>query len=206
MANCTEEASGKNTEIFGWIDETILTLCRDRELIPPVKLLGSILPRFQLYTSFFAIAGDFATILYRKKPRLPNKVVIAFYMKNNEESTELVSQLNREFSQYQNLDFLLPTLPWVKNAIMRAQSNKINFGFAKLPTITPEDVVLAKAFALKLEPNRFQDLDDLKSIFLAKTPLNFNYLFNEFECLELTFPKALSGFLPPERKRFKGNN
>jgi len=60
------------------------------------------------------------------------------------------------------IDILLPDLPWLAQAVKRAQSNKIDLSFKFVPVITPEDLILAKCYALRNAPDRFQDLDDLK--------------------------------------------
>lgn len=62
------------------------------------------------------------------------------------------------------IDFLLPVQFWVNDAVKAAQENLIDFGFAKLPTITPEHLIVAKCAAAISNPERFQDLDDLKEI------------------------------------------
>lgn len=66
--------------------------------------------------------------------------------------------------RFVGLDFLLPVQCWVNDAVAIAQSNLIDFGFAKLPTIVPEDLIVAKLIAVTNSPDRFQDLDDIKEI------------------------------------------
>ncbi len=100
-----------------------------------------------------------------------------------------------------SIDFLLPSLEWVPEAVKRAQFNLIDYRFAKLPTITPEDLLVAKCYALKREPNRFQDLDDIQSIFQAKLELDLPFIISELERLSLKFPDAVRQSLPSALKR-----
>jgi hypothetical protein len=65
---------------------------------------------------------------------------------------------------YLGVDFLLPVLPWILPAVKRAQSNRLDYGFARLPTIVPEDLVVAKIIAFQGSAERLQDLDDIQSI------------------------------------------
>jgi hypothetical protein len=92
-----------------------------------------------------------------------------------------------------SVDILIPSLPWVPNAVERAQHNVISYGLFAAPTLTPEDILIAKIFALMIEPNRFQDLDDIKAISTnSKLSLDESYL--EARCKELgieTWQKVL---------------
>lgn len=92
------------------------------------------------------------------------------------------------------IDILLPELPWVEQAVDRAQHNKINLRFAVVPVITPEDLVLAKCYSLRNAPDRFQDLDDLKEIFLSVKDLDFPYIRNGLAQLEISIPAAVRKF------------
>ncbi len=72
-----------------------------------------------------------------------------------------------------------------------------------------EDVILAKFFALKNDPSRFNDLDDLKSIFLANHPLDLGYLAGQMQKLSLTVPPLIEEIAPKglqlaSKKRKKG--
>lgn len=93
------------------------------------------------------------------------------------------------------IDILLPELPWIPEAIERAQHNRLDLGFAKVPVITPEDLILAKCYAVKNSPDRFQDLDDLKEIFQNKSDLDLEYLRERLIKLELTIPEAVRKFV-----------
>jgi len=84
------------------------------------------------------------------------------------------------------VDFLLPSLPWVKQAVIRAQNNRIDFGFGSIPTITPEDLLISKAFALSIEPNRLQDQDDIASILEGESVKDPRYLEENLKKLGLS--------------------
>jgi predicted nucleotidyltransferase len=93
------------------------------------------------------------------------------------------------------IDILLPEIPWVPEAIERAQSNKIDLIFDHVPVITPEDLVVAKTYALRNNPDRFQDLDDLKEIFLNVNDLDFVYLNKQLKEFELSLPDAIKKYV-----------
>lgn len=94
------------------------------------------------------------------------------------------------------IDILLPELPWVPLAVERAQYNKIDLGFSKVPVITPEDLVVAKCYSLKNEPDRFQDLDDLKEIFLGVSPIDYDYVRSNLARLKLSLPEVIRKYAP----------
>lgn len=94
------------------------------------------------------------------------------------------------------VDFILPAVPWFQTALERAEQNKIDFGFGKIPCLTVEDVILSKIFSLKNDPRRFNDLDDLKSIFLANRPLDLGYLAEKMRKLDLAIPELLQEIAP----------
>jgi len=75
-----------------------------------------------------------------------------------------------------NVDFLLPNLPWVRHAVTRAQENLVDYGFARIPTVTPEDLIISKAFAFSVDKERLQDLSDIKSILEDQQDLDWTYL------------------------------
>jgi hypothetical protein len=94
------------------------------------------------------------------------------------------------------IDILLPELPWLPQAVERAQHNKIDLGFKVVPVITPEDLILAKCYALNNAPDRFQDLDDLKEIFGNVTDLDLDYVRHNLVELKLEIPQLLKEFAP----------
>lgn len=200
-------------------------------MIAPLKLLEEIVFYLAKHEANFALAGGLAASLYRTKPRLTNDVDIALVLGSEKTSKEFARKIFKEAGYKVSLgwitsndkrnvkpislvigqpskndlessvDFILPNLPWVERAVKRAADNIIDFGFAKIPTLTPEDLIIAKAFALELDPSRFQDLDDIKSIFQAKNELDYAYLLAEFERHELRLAKALREHVPKALSR-----
>jgi len=154
----------------------------------------------------FALAGGLAASVYRDRPRLTNDVDLAFMASDGSCSRELAESVIKRMGldpsvgwivdsqgalasgialvvgrfpgdvSQPTLDLLLPILPWVPLAIERAKYNKLDYGFGLIPTITPEDLILSKAFALQLSPDRLQDLDDIRSIFAGDNELDLEYL------------------------------
>ena len=100
-----------------------------------------------------------------------------------------------------SVDLLLPVFPWIEKAVSRGQLNRIDFGFSRLPTVTPEDLIIAKSFALGIEPNRYTDLDDIQAVCRSKTELDILYLVTEFERHVLTVPESLDPVLPNALRR-----
>ncbi len=94
------------------------------------------------------------------------------------------------------VDLLLPTLPWVAKAIERAQDNLIDFGFGSVPTLTVEDVMLSKLFALSSAAMRAKDMDDLQSIAAADHDVNIPYLAGQLNHLQITVQRGAKPFLP----------
>jgi hypothetical protein len=92
---------------------------------------------------------------------------------------------------YIGIDFLLPVLPWITEAVRRAQFNRLDFGFANLPTITPEDLLIAKLFAFADSPERMADLDDLISICSSSIALDEEYLRERIARYGLSIPSQL---------------
>ncbi len=195
--------------------------------LTPLQLLEHAYKALSKYSGNYAIAGGLAASFYRVQPRLTNDVDIALAVGTYEESKRvaidvieslgynaglgwiytgqkrriepspmIIGRKNQNDLE-ETIDFLLPAFPWVEKAVSRAQHHQIDFGFAKLPTVTPEDLLLAKALALEIEPTRFQDLDDIKSILSAGNPIDLTYLVSECERLQLSFPQILNPYLPP---------
>ena len=174
----------------------------------------------------YALAGGLAASIYRKQPRLTQDIDFAILSASYKRARAMADKIllsmdlkpilgwadqsrtkakrnvafvlgrPRAESKAGAVDIILPCLPWVKRAVTRAQSNVIDFGGVLVPTLTPEDVIIAKAFALQSDPLRFQDLDDIKEILLGPTEIDLTYIVSEFERLSLVLPKELEGALP----------
>lgn len=94
------------------------------------------------------------------------------------------------------LDFLLPTIPWFDRALERAEHNAIDYGFGPIPSLTVEDIVISKLFALSKRSDRFKDLDDLQSIFESEIEIDFKYLSGRMGELFLPIPSILHKISP----------
>lgn len=94
------------------------------------------------------------------------------------------------------VDILLPEISWVVEAVERAQHNKMDLGFAMVPVITPEDLIIAKCQSVANVPDRFQDLDDLKQLFKDVEDLDIDYIRRRLQELSLVIPKALKSNVP----------
>ncbi len=192
----------------------------------PLKLLEQAYNLLSEYRNNYALAGGLAASFYRERPRLTNDVDIAFCVTDKEATVQAAKSIiaalgfdaswgwidglsektgepmglviGREQGNElgSSIDFIIPTLPWVRKAVERGQDNLIDFGFARIPTLTPEDLVIAKVFALSLAPNRFQDLDDLISIFKTDNRLDLVYLTAELKSINLALPQTVASFAP----------
>lgn len=94
------------------------------------------------------------------------------------------------------IDILLPAIPWVSDAVKRAQANTVDFGFGVLPALTLEDIVLAKLYALGAAQLRAKDLDDLQSIFDAGHHVDLAYVAGQMQRFEIIVPRTAKPFLP----------
>jgi predicted nucleotidyltransferase len=99
------------------------------------------------------------------------------------------------------VDILLPEIVWVTHAVQRAQANRIDLGFDMVPVITPEDLIVAKCFAFRNSPDRFQDLDDLKELLTHVKNLDVDYLRRQLEAYSLEVPEPVRKFAPRSIRR-----
>jgi len=110
----------------------------------------------------------------------------------NKKSADVFILIGRKGKEKEGIDLLLPPFPWFEQAIRRAQSNLFDFGHGvgPVPTLTSEDVLLAKIYA-----DRLKDKDDINSIFEAHSDpdsnvqLDLNYLIEQMQKLNLSLPK-----------------
>lgn len=131
-----------------------------------------------------------------KKLELEGREATLFDLKRapgmNKKTVDVFILVGRKGKEKAGVDLLLPPFPWFKRAISRAQSNLFDFshGAGPVPTLTAEDVILAKLFA-----GRLKDWDDVNSIFQAhadpdsRVKLDLNYLIEEMSKLNLALPK-----------------
>lgn len=121
-----------------------------------------------------------------------------FAVKKKNTSPYIIVGRDKNDPEKIGLDFILPEMPWFQNALDRAEQNKIDFGFDKIPCLTVEDVIIAKFYSYKNDQSRFNDLDDLKSIFSAKHALDLVYLSGQMQRLALKVPKLIQKMVPRE--------
>lgn len=95
------------------------------------------------------------------------------------------------------VDLLLPSNPWVNQALERAQENALDFGDRKIPTVTVEDMIVCKLLSSR-RANREQDVLDLRSIFRAGHELDFIYLAARMKEFGATVPKSVEPDAPIE--------
>ncbi|MEI7880479.1 MAG: hypothetical protein WCI95_06355 [bacterium] len=98
----------------------------------------------------------------------------------------------------EGVDILLPSLPWAKDAVSRAQANQVDFGFGPVPALTLEDVILSKLYCLMASPIRAKDLDDLQSVFSANHDIDLPYLAGQMQRFKIIIPKTAKVFLPKQ--------
>ena len=99
------------------------------------------------------------------------------------------------------LEIVFHNLPWIPEAIERAQYNRLDFGFALLPALTVEDIIVAKLYSSTQSSDRYLDLDDLQNIFQANHDLDLGYITNQINKLSLGFHKSLWEYAPEGLRR-----
>jgi len=186
-----------------------------------LKLLKMIVAQLENKKIDYVLCGGIAASLYRDKPRFTNDVDIAIFYNNYKESKVIAKKIVEAVGAKASLgwipqlkerdietmalvigqfdsenyeatvDLILPNLPWVEKAISNGKNHIVDYGFAKIPVITVEDLIIAKIFALNIEPSRFQDLDDLKSIFLSSVALDSTYIREAMYIYSIKMPKVL---------------
>lgn len=198
-------------------------------MMTPLKILKQAVTIFEQKNITYCLVGGHAASLYRVQERLTRDVdfavlgdsgdvkkmaedvilelglkpMIGFIPTSPQEqkrnSTCMVSATPAKHEMKGIIDILLPVLPWVTQAVERAQYNKINMGFASVPTIPPEDLIVAKCYALNNSPDRFQDLDDLKEIFTAVSDLDLDYVNQQLGMLNVSIPESIKKYVRQKR-------
>lgn len=177
------------------------------------------------WQGYWAICGGIAACLYRETPRFTGDIDIALVdlpqrkaiqiaeataqalgykplhgwvsdqNGNLIKETALIVGRESTSGSYVGIDFLLPVLPWIQPAVQRAQSNCLDYGFATLPTVTAEDLIIAKLFAFQGTPQRHQDLDDIESILRNSKLLNRALIKQLVTQFELSLPPSVGALL-----------
>ncbi len=97
---------------------------------------------------------------------------------------------NPKLKNQVGVDLILSTMPWVMEAITRAQKNKIKIFEKSYPALTIEDFVISKLYALGHQ-KRYKDLDDLEQVLGNNQNFDITYLAGRMDALNLPIPKDL---------------
>ena len=191
-----------------------------------IETLNRVTKLLQLNNCSYAICGGIAASLYRDTPRFTGDVDIALLSNSEKSEQELAEEISSQLNlkpylgfitdfnnnmknhialiscrndsnaEYTSIDFILPVMPWVPYSVRHAQNNLLDYGFAKLPTIMPEDLIVAKLFALANNPERLIDADDIQQIISTQKNIDRKYIL---ECcnksqinIALNFSKLLN--------------
>jgi len=175
------------------------------------------------YQGQWALCGGVAASIYREKARFTDDIDFALVDSPNTSAVKLASKIigqlgykeykgfvpdakngqqilglvcarDEEDKRFAGLDFLLPVQAWVQDAVEIAQNNLISYGFAELPTITPECLILAKLTALISNPERYQDLDDITEI-LKTCSTDQEYLAQKIKEYNLVLTPKLASMI-----------
>ena len=134
------------------------------------------------------------------KPRLARKADLEggplFAIKRNNTPPLIVAGRDPQKKEIIGVDFILPAMPWANAAVERAKSNQIDFGFGKVPTISVEDLIVAKLWAICGSKKREKDVDDLRSIFSVGHELDCSYIVGHMQEHLLRIPESLEGDVP----------
>jgi hypothetical protein len=96
----------------------------------------------------------------------------------------------------EGVNILLSAIPWARDAVRRAQANRVDFGSGPVPALTLEDVIVSKLFCLGGAQLRAKDLDDLQSIDAAGHEVAIPYLAGQVRRLKIVVPRAAKPLLP----------
>lgn len=97
--------------------------------------------------------------------------------------------------KFVGIDFLLPVFPWIEKAVSRAQENLLDYGFGKIPTITIEDLLIAKINAISSPSQRAVDIDDIKSIFEEQKIIDAQYIISQTSNIGIEIPDWVKDLL-----------
>ncbi|MBX7138042.1 MAG: nucleotidyl transferase AbiEii/AbiGii toxin family protein [Oligoflexia bacterium] len=178
------------------------------------------------YAGSWGICGGVAACIYRDVPRFTGDIDIALTDHSSASAQEIAKRVLSELgythtngfvtdangrlfpdkaliigrennpSAFLGIDFLLPIIPWVPRAVERAQSNCLDYGIKRLPTITIEDLCLAKLSALIAAPQRGVDREDIIAILRTSPMFDRQYFNSRAQELELIVPADLLLLFP----------
>ncbi len=170
------------------------------------------------YRGSWIVCGGVAASIYRDMPRFTGDIDIAVidhdsgtalqiaeavlkqigyqpvagFIPGNTEQALVVGRENGA-EIFLGVDFLLPSNPWVDDAVRRGQSNLLDYGFMSAPTITVEDLYLAKVLAHQENEDRALDRDDIESMFRAGHTLDLDYVRAGAAKLQIKLPTGFKG-------------
>lgn len=124
-----------------------------------------------------------------------------FAIKRKSTPPYIIVGKKKDDSSEPGLDFILPAMPWSPSALDRAESNRIDFGFGTIPTITVEDMILAKFYSLYNDVKRLDDQSDLRSIFKMNHDLDLAYIAGQMNVLRIRVPVSVTDVAPSELKK-----
>jgi hypothetical protein len=192
------------------------------KILQRLKDLFSLL---QSYEGSWAICGGVAASIYRTTPRFTGDIDIAIIDHNGQSAKEISQSvltslgynpilgfvtdehgklikpqalvIGREVEPgtFVGVDFLLPVMPWIESAVFRAQKNKLDYGFARIPTITVEDLCVAKLWALRGPNPRSVDLEDVLAVLEAAKEVDSNYILQSCANLSIVPPDEVQKLL-----------
>jgi predicted nucleotidyltransferase len=117
--------------------------------------------------------GDLKGLPFRRsRERMPVQLIVG----RNEQDKDAVG-----------VDFLLMSLPWVSEAIARANYNKLSLLNLEVPCLTIEDMIISKLYAIR-NKNRFKDLDDLEEFLTNDNKIDNSYLAGRMLRYQLPIP------------------
>ena len=105
-----------------------------------------------------------------------------FAIKNRSTPIQIVVGRLKDHPNDLGVDFLVPEMPWVKEAVTRAQTNLMEIGLPyTVPILTPEDLIISKLFAYRDKKTRYKNLDDLRELLPAKESLDIEIFIRKDE-------------------------
>ena len=183
--------------------------------------LQRLIKQLQPWQGSWALCGGVVASVYRDTPRFTGDIDVALINYNDVTAQQIAEQVLRELGynpilgflpdprgggeqtqallcgratlsqSFVGVDFLLPVFPWLSKAVIRAQSNMVDFGFSSVPTITIEDLIIAKLNAIQFDTQRPQDIDDLRSLQRSSIVVDYDYVHREARLLGFNVPDWL---------------
>jgi len=169
----------------------------------------------------WALCGGVVATVYRDTPRFTGDIDVAVVDTSSSTAEEIATSVLKEMGytpkfgfvpdpgegkgqkkalicgrainseRFVGVDFLLPIFPWVQNSVERARSNLLDYGFAKIPAITVEDLILAKLNAIQSKEHRATDVDDIKSVLNSNLKIDKPYIERQAALMNFAVPDWL---------------